>query len=101
MSEALRSSGVLAVGEAVRRRMSVASLDIASSWRRTLTPRIRVTEKCAGGLGPISTPIISKWRRSMSCSVGLALAHNKRMQRTGQSDTHFAKRKMRATLPCR
>lgn len=26
---------------------------------------------------------------------------NKRMQRTRQSVTHFAKRKMRATLPCR
>jgi len=27
--------------------------------------------------------------------------YNKRMQWTGQSVTHFAKRKMRATLPCR
>jgi hypothetical protein len=30
-----------------------------------------------------------------------AKRHNKRMQRTRQSVTHFAKRKMRATLPCR
>jgi hypothetical protein len=30
-----------------------------------------------------------------------AAPYNKRMQRTCQSVTHFAKRKMRATLPCR
>jgi len=42
-----------------------------------------------------------EWARKTTFRAVAMAPYNKRMQRTVQSVTHFAKRKMRATLPCR